>query len=168
MSNRSDERQHHYAFGHRLLPEIAFRGPAGFARALVEEERARAGLTELWTKVGVEMPVPLPADGLHVEVGRCGDHEVPVICLPEPEVSPEAYFVALVVAKRGFWARLFGRPPRWRVMTLERGQEMDGAPMTFVGEWCQADGGRTHLNFGPGPEPTVEAFLRCVEPLVGW
>ncbi|MCA9790683.1 MAG: hypothetical protein KC910_02780 [Candidatus Eremiobacteraeota bacterium] len=133
----------HYAFVHRILPDLVFSDPAT-ARRLLEEPTL---LRRLWVHAGMhtspsrQPPPPLSfshhQDGLHVLV------------LPPPAEPPEAHFVAL---------RFTTDPPGF--YTLELGEDaLHGGVSNYLCGW---DGNRRHSNYGSGIAAEVPAFCQAL------
>lgn len=139
-------RPHHYEFAHVALRDTFFARPQRFAVALGtgREELLR----RIWADVGDAVvkkkggAANLPPTGLAVTARRVGAGYLILVSLPAPARVSEAHFVGLAVDKRRFF-------------TLERGlNPHTGQTVTVLCEWR----GRRHVNYGAGPEPTVEAF----------
>lgn len=79
-----------------------------------------------------------------------------VVTLPRPQGPTEAHFVAFALRDRTDLGRYF---------TLEHAlSPPDDSRYTVLGEWT-AD--RSHVNFGPGPEPDPVAFLTAIGRFLG-
>jgi hypothetical protein len=83
---------------------------------------------------------------------RVNGGEGVVIEMPEPEELTEAHMVLIE----------FGPPVRY--FTLERANTDDEPPATMLCEW-KVRGPQAHGNYGGGPAPDVQAFIRAVEAL---
>jgi len=140
----------HYEFAHLALRIPVF-GQADFmldaladplrSRALIRAGMARVaqncGLSEdqvetLAKQIRV-LPAPFDADSGFV------------VGMPPPQNAPECYLFAIVRDKSGSIA----------YYTLERSLGDD----TMLGGW-NAEG--AHLNFGPGPQPDLDAFVAAI------
>jgi hypothetical protein len=147
-------RQHHYQFAHRWLPAT----PPDIWRGLLHEVptgNADQFLLRIWYRVGSALPGDDRIDpvGLSASAHTIGDANVLLIAMPAPQSAPEAYFGAVILRD--------GDDPRY--LTLELGFDpVQRVPYTVAGEWT-AD---SHLNLGPGPEPTPQDFLAWLEPRV--
>jgi hypothetical protein len=117
---------------------------------------AQQGIKAVWDGVGEGLPAEqrLPSDGLSTSVRELGGHDVIVITMP-PALEPgEAHFAAFVVPR--------GQDPV-RYVTLELSRSpLSGDIITFGGGW---DAG-SHLNYGIGPNPDLDAFLRWLDGLL--
>ena len=69
-----------------------------------------------------------------------------IIIMPEAKNMGEAIFVAVVEAPE----------TNVRYFTLEKTYRKDGSPGTYFCEWQSPE---SHLNFGDGPDETIEAFV---------
>jgi len=172
---RPRARQQHYLFAHKMLPQIAFDFGAASVLMLSEQEKAADFLERVWRDCGEglegrDFVSPDGASvGLSVETRRIGNNElVSIVSLPTPEVTPEAYFVALMCdavpqSASGdgspetleLW-RLLVRSTPVRVFTLELSQPEEGEARTVFCEWT-SDG--RHVNMGDGPSPDKNAFF---------
>jgi hypothetical protein len=144
-------RPHHYAFAHRWLPQFAQTSPERFF-ALFTSADGQNALESLWQAVGdsLEPEQRLSGEGLSVHwVALHPGRGALIIELPKPATVPEAYFVAVV--KLDSAADDAPVP----VFCLEFGLDFDSANgATVVGSWKEDE----HVNHGPGPEPTLEAW----------
>ena len=143
-------RTHHYRFAHRLLSRVLV-DPRYHLRGLVDDGRIDEFLHFLWTDYGQHLPDEerLPPDGLAGTLERAGAVDVLLVTMPPAEHAAEAHFVAVAPCE----------PPAERTfLTLEFTWTMDGRAGTVLGGWH--DG--SHINFGPGPEPTPAAYLAWI------
>ena len=106
---------------------------------------------------------PLPEEPKLLEVYEMENYFVRLLQFPAPTTMPETYFAAIAFdpGKRSLfpWRR---RRPDLRYLALELGFTLEGTRGTVLGEWT-AEG---HLNYGNGPDPSVEAFLKSVGELL--
>lgn len=159
-------RPHHYAFGHVTLRKAFFHDPAKLVQAF--EADGERLLREMWDEVARLVQADngdaaiLPGDGLELSthaVGPCT--KAAVIALPPPCEMPEAHFVALVVElpRPGPSFHIGRMPDPGRYFTLELGMDiLSQARHTVLCERTREG----HANYGTGPEPTVEAFVKRV------
>jgi hypothetical protein len=150
---------HHYTFAHQALREAAFQEPYRLIEVL-RSSRATEFLVELWRRVDShcrmrgERSSINPAEIVVHPFDLAGRPGV-VVEMPEPWFVTGAYFVALLLRE--------GDPPEESPLlyfTLEKAVSLDETPRTVFGAWGP-DG--THINGGPGPEPTLKAFLTELE-----
>ena len=147
-------RQQHYAYAHQVLPMLFFKRPAEFYEAIQQD--GERFLLATWNQVGDDVADPTPVDSRQLNLQkREGDgREIFIVTFPTPQGVPEAYFAAMVYVK--------GVPSHY--MTLERGVDpFTGQATTVLGEWTSD---HRHENFGDGPTPTVDEFVRAVGELV--
>jgi hypothetical protein len=143
-------RPHHYRFAHRLL-SVVLLDPKVPIRGIAQTGVITRFLRHLWADFGRSLPdhERLPPDGLEGALETSGDKEVLLVTMPKAEHMAEAHFVAVTpcepAAERAFF-------------TLEHTWSLDDSAATVLGRW--ADG--SHINLGPGPEPTAEAFLHTI------
>ncbi len=153
-SDKGDRpRFQHYVYAHRAIPGNLF---SDKERALKIFDTRGQDLAEfVWMRVGKDAEEKgekrIPKDGLQFSKESVGGAQLYVIKLPPPEAPTEAYFVAIAV-KNG----------KVSYYTLERTICMSGScreDPTVLGGWTEE---RKHLNFGPGPKPTKEDFIRAL------
>jgi hypothetical protein len=103
-------------------------------------------------------------DGLAAgEVYREADYLIRIIRCPEPTSMAENHFVAIAfrAGSRSFfpWKR---KSEEIRYLALESSSDLVGNTKTVMGDWTKTG----HLNYGPGPEPTEDAFVVALRPLL--
>ncbi|UGT40001.1 hypothetical protein LTV02_28730 [Nocardia yamanashiensis] len=148
-------RAQHYQFAHRLLAHMARSRGAELVKR-VAPENWTAALTDWWNGLGSTLPAAdrLAPTGLSGRLIERDGSRIVLVTLPEPTASPEAYFAAFVVPPEAGECRYY---------TLEYSVDpLGGEPYTTLGQW--SDG--SHINMGPGPAPTAEAFLDAIAPRV--
>lgn len=136
-------RQHHYAFAHALLPELAFRRP-GAMLAMTQGSEGRELLHKLWKSAGYDLPAseqvsPKGLKGRWVEFGP--GFALAMIRMPRACRAIEALQVVGVhyLDERG--AQCF------RLMTLELIRPVEGGAGTVLCEWTvNAFGEFDHIN----------------------
>jgi hypothetical protein len=85
----------HYAFAHRHLPEMAFDEPHLILGAAVEG-RLSGILNRIWRDMNASVPEANKRDGeIGVELKKLDDGVLILVLMPEPQIPPEAKFVAL-------------------------------------------------------------------------
>jgi hypothetical protein len=147
------------------LRKLLFESAAG--PAWVFSDEATEVLRDLWSDVaqGVDEPDRRPPHGLEASTVQVLEgYLVRVICFPRAEEVAENHFAAVAYrpARRGllFWGHA---PASLRYLALELGRTVpEGKHATVLGEWTP-DG---HLNYGKGPEPTVDNFLEAIRPIL--
>lgn len=153
-------RQQHYVFAHRLLRDLFLRDPSGFLAEL--NQNGDEFLQAAWMFVGVKLtgdPDAASAPEVKHEVRKLDDGSLVVlITMPRATRMPEAIFVAAV-----YRPAAEGREEVARFVTLEfsRPPGMQ-TPITVLAEWQ----GERHLNFGPGPAPTLNDFFAAIAALL--
>ncbi len=150
----ADVRLHHYLFAHRQLPGTLFSAPARTMQLLRDEPDRFLGV--LWANTGERVPdrdrLPFGGLGTRYQADAVPGIDLAVVTMPEPVAETEAWFVALAAAP----VSVDGAVDPARCFTLELGWSvMDDRPYPVLGGW---DAENRHLNFGRGPEPTLEAF----------
>ncbi len=91
-----EPRAHPYGFAHRALPDRFLHDPAGTLDAL--RSNGNGTLRVMWDEVGADLDAGAreSAGGLGVRFIGGGARSIAIVRLPEPKVSPEARYVALV------------------------------------------------------------------------
>jgi hypothetical protein len=156
MRFRDDHpRPHHYRYAHRLLSRILVK-PEWELRRMAQAGFINEFLHFLWTDYAKAFPEEerLSPDGLAGELSTAGTTEVLLVTMPPALHVTEAHFVAVAPCEPA---------PARRYWTLEHSWTFEGEPCTVLGQW--ADG--SHLNLGPGPEPTADAFLAALARMGG-
>ena len=134
-----------------MLRGVVEAQPEVVLRVLSGDGAARM-LDDLWkaSANGLAPEQVIPDDGLRRELHRTSrDEQVVVVICPDARGLTEAHFVALVATEE-----------RLRYFTLEASIDFEtDEDITVLCEWID---GR-HLNFGPGPAPSVPALLDAIE-----
>jgi hypothetical protein len=157
-----EPRCHHYALAHYALRSAAFGDPLAYLGILASPD-ARGFLAHMLRSVSEHCKNEEPgfaAEDIAVHPVRVGRYPCAVVELPRPRAAAEAYFTAAVLL-----ADLQDRTPEsapleLRYFTLEKGITLAGPPRTVLCEWTSEG---SHANYGDGPMPQLEAFVRAVE-----
>jgi hypothetical protein len=157
-------RCHHYQFAHAALRSVAFAHPVRLMTLLATPE-AQDAFSSLLEQVDENCkdrgePCDFDASQLTLHRRRVMGHPCAVVEMPPPRATGEAYFVAPVL--------LMAPEPedvKLRYFTLEycAAEGEDAQAGTVLGEW-QASG--QHVNYGVGPEPSLEPFLEAISALL--
>lgn len=138
------------------LRRLLFHSKAG--PAWVFSSDATDVLRDLWSDAAqaVEERHRRSPDGLEAsDIREIEGYFVRIFRFPTPSRVAENHFAAIAYRPERrllFWK---GAPASLRYVTLEYGESiLDGRIMTVLGEWTA----ETHVNYGEGPEPTVENF----------
>jgi len=147
----------HYAFAHYAIRHIALAEPLQFLGVLASPKSADF-LTAILqdTQEEVRQKANFSAADVKVHQARVGNFPCVVLELPEPAEMAEAFMAAFVVPidlESGVKPNPVDITGRY--FTLEKGFSMSGESRTVLAEWNSS----SHLNYGDGPEPTVEAFV---------
>ena len=144
----------HYQLAHVAIRSVAMQDPHGFM-SLMASEKAFAVLASLLEQVAEHCadPPTFDADDLTLHRVRVLGSPCLIVEMPPATAPAEAHFVAA-------WLAVNDGPEtaQLRYFTLEAAGESYPA-RTVLGEW-DAEG--KHLNYGAGPEPSVEAFTQAV------
>lgn len=151
-------RKQHYLFSHRLLPEMAYKDPAQFYKAVGTLSGNRF-LHTLWKKTAalIQQP-PIETDQLFVQMlGK----RLAVIEFPTPIEAPESYFavMASVPGKRRFGFLPGPLKHYYFLLDLAVPDKKDSRPKTNL---SRLDKELYQLELGPGPEPNRDAFINAV------
>ena len=153
----------HYQFAHVALRTLLFGDPrlAAALWGLAQPERLLADIVGQVNRACEQGPgEALASEDLTLHRLTIGKKPCVVIEMPEPRATTEAFMVA-IVQRRDASAR-GDNAAECRYFTLEY-SEHRSAPQTVLGEWTEQG---SHLNMGGGPEPTVEAFVGALAPMV--
>jgi len=137
-------RTQHYKFVHVVLKDMFFENRDNLIKNILSSEDELKGL---WLDVGhyyskqYEGVEDIDGSDIKITAKEFEDILFVVIALPEPKETVEAYFIGLIVPRL--------KKKKSRYITLEKGDEG-----TVLCEWTQ----EMHLNFGEGPEPTLDNF----------
>jgi hypothetical protein len=148
-------RQDYYIFAHRALLGSVLNNLQAFLDTMASTNASEA-LTGLWTHVQetLEMPPSVPPGLSGCARNLPGGIRLGLVRLPKPAAPTECYFVAVVVE------------PGFRYVTLEHAVHLDGSEGTMLCEWTQHGGELTHANYGDGPPPDEDEFLKAVQKLL--
>ncbi len=148
-------RQNHYEFAHRALPTIVLRREVDLLK-LGAEGRLEDALRSTWLAISDRLPEEdrVPPDGFAAEVTGTADSEggTLLIRFPEPLYPAEAHLAAVMPCEP---------VGRRRYFVLERSVTLQGETATVLGEWAAG----SHINYGTGPAPDMQAFLAAVRQL---
>jgi hypothetical protein len=163
----AETRPIHYLFAHYALRSVALNDPVFYFNALASPD-ARKFLTNLLQTTADharpgDPPADFTADDLTVHTVRAGAYPCAVVEMPQPQAMTEAYFTAavLLVDAADESPHLVGAPVRY--FTLEKSFDLDGNAIAMMCEWGK-DG--SHANFGGGPPPRLDDFVKAVEHLL--
>ena len=161
---------HHNEFAHRALRGICMTDPCRFFLTVAKPETRASFFDEVWQEVcrmyaEGKQPTFSMAD-VTVAVKRVGDYPVLLITMPRPEFITQAYMVAIVLKIRFeelkttlVNALMNGKSqarPEVRYFVLESGSPPG---RTVLCEW---DAAGEHQNYGDGPPPDPEEFLKAI------
>jgi hypothetical protein len=159
----AEPRCHHYMLAHVALRMAAFEHPLGVLGILGSPD-GRRFLADVLKSVSEHCkgrgPGPdFGADDLKICQGRVRRYPCAVVEMPRPRATTEAFFVALVLLADPD-ERMPPADIKLRYFTLEKGFVLGGPPRTVLCEWTSEG---SHANYGDGPPPRLDAFIRAVE-----
>ncbi len=162
-----EPRCHHYTFAHLALRSVAQEQPLAFLGVLASPD-ARRFLANLFQSVSEHCKErePKPDFGIEdvaVHPVRIGHYPCAVIEMPRPRATTETFFVAAVLLADLDQGLPDSKDVKLRYFTLEKGFVIGGPPRTVLCEWT-AEG--SHVNYGDGPEPQLEAFTEAVREML--
>ena len=150
------------AFAYEALPELFHNDPHSFLTYLRRDKMNF--LRFWWDYVGKNTGSKgeSSADGLAFSIRELDTGiTVTIISLPKPAKPKEAYYLALVLPKAK--GGIFIKKDLTRIFTLEYRLGQDGSEKTIIGEVTPR---LKHFDFGPGTEPTLEAFRDAVDNII--
>ena len=150
-----------YVLAHDALRQFALSDPLKFLNLMASPDAERfidALLRDVARQCGRQ--ASFDASSVKIHPTHIGDLPCAVIEFPEPKETTEAFMVALVVAIDPSSDQPFDKDRiQARYYTLEKGHSQPNQQRTVLGGWDTT----SRLNFGEGPEPTVEAFVAALE-----
>jgi hypothetical protein len=157
----------HYLFAHYALRSVALNDPVFYFGVLASPEAAKF-LTHLLRTTADharpgDPPADFTADDLRVHTVRAGGYPCAVVEMPQPRATTEAFFTAavLLVDPAAEAPDLAAAPVRY--FTLEKSFDLEGNAFAMMCEWSK-DG--SHANFGGGPPPRLDDFVKAIEYLL--
>jgi len=150
-------RRHHYSFAHIHIRNAFFVTPDAFLKEM-RSPIAEESLRLVWDYSGymaldINMGPRLPPDGLSVSIHEMYGSNFPIITLPVPEGTTEAFFVAALPP--------IGASREYRYFTLERAY--DSTPQVQIGIFCEWFASGTHLTYDVSRRATIANFCRAIE-----
>lgn len=156
-------RWHHYAMAHLALRSVGLDDPLLYLAVLASPDRddfLKSLFESVCERCDERAKPDFIASDIHVHAVRAGVYPCAVVEMPTPRTTTEAFFTALVMlidpATSSLPEERKNVPARY--FTLEKGFSLDGTPRTVLGEWTT----ESHLNYGDGPEPTLESFVERI------
>jgi hypothetical protein len=146
-----------YSFTYNTLKSYFFEYPEYvFNRLNRNDVYSKVVLISIWENTLEALNIDEEEDSLWEELDlkatKINDElEIIIIHLPEPIEPVEAWFVALTRQQKG-------DTDKYRFFTLEYGLDPDYKPVTV---FCELNNS-SHSNYGDGPEPNAELFLKKV------
>jgi hypothetical protein len=156
---------HHYMFAHVALRQVAYSNPVGCLGVLASPD-ATSFLTDLWHDVDKccrergETSTIQPSEFV-VHKLCVGKYPCAVVEMPEPWFITGAHFIGILLRKPIDQIGPMERDVPLMYYTLEKTIDLgDDTPQTVLCCWTK-DG--MHSNYGPGPDPTLQAFVEELE-----
>ncbi|MGE3806120.1 MAG: hypothetical protein AB7K24_15725 [Gemmataceae bacterium] len=158
-------RCHHYTLAHYALRGMALSNPLAYL-GIMASPNARDFLADLLKQVSEDCAaserLDFSVDNLKVHKVRIGPYPCAMVELPPPRGVTEAYFTAAVLLADLDSVTSEEQELPLRYFTLEKGANLGDGSRTVLCEWNE----QSHLNYGDGPEPDVQAFARAIEKMV--
>ena len=152
--------KHHHFFAHYALRQVAFAEPVRIFGVLASDLRIKFFddlLRDLDTRT--EERRTFSGSDIRFSGSSIGDRPCAILKMPAPTNPVEAYFIAIVgrLPAEQLSAQLSNAEagPLIDYYTLERPVEVTPEDRSVFCAWTD-DG--SHINYGSGPEPTLEAF----------
>ena len=152
----------HLTFSYEALPELFHNDPRSFLTYL---RRDKLNFLRFWwnfvgKNVGEKNQVS--SEGLDFTIRELENGiTLTIITLPTPTKPKEAYYLALVLPKAK--VGLFVKKDLTRIFTLECKANADGTSRMVIGEITHR---LRHVEFAPGPEPSLDAFNQAVVEII--
>ncbi len=153
-------RRVHFLFAHRVLPEIALDAGTDLFTEAGEVDLGPA-FTQLWDELNrrARPDEYVAPNGLAAFVVVQPGLNGLLVTLPEAIEPGEARYVLLVANDD---------PAKRLYLTYERGADpATGVETTQLCAWVMSEQGLRHMNLGPRPDPSVDAFVSEVAAAVG-
>jgi hypothetical protein len=147
---KGNQQRWHYHFAHVAMRAFAFAEPEITAASLRSPESAqdliRAVLSEVAEFYNLDDQQVLALMRAFKVTGRAdGERQIYVIAMPPPQGPADCYFLGIMPIKDA----------GMKYFTLER-SVFDGTML------CGWNATGTHLNYGAGPKPEVDAFVAAI------
>jgi hypothetical protein len=154
---------HHYVLAHVALRQVCFANPYGFF-ACMGADRRQPFLEDLWSKIrnnyDKDGPPPFSIKDVKITTTSINNFPFLLIHMPEPQKTPEAYFIGIVLKIQLTELDRPPEKPEVQYFTLERGIDLETKKVrTVFCEWQP----EKHLYFGDGPEPNPGAFMEAIK-----
>ena len=153
---------HHYTLAHMAFRGFCSQDPLAFFGVMGSPQRDSL-IQELWRQVceNCEGEGTPDFDISEVDVITCRVKDYPcmVIQMPEPQEIGEAHFVGIVL-HTDINSTELPENPEFAYLTLEKGQDEEAQACTYLCTWTLDD---QHINYGQGPEPTLDNFVKQLE-----
>ena len=153
--------KHHYFFAHYILRMLAFAQPAHTLSSLASNGRSKF-ISNLLQENEYGFAHAEERDFSAADIQYFGDpigeRPCAILQMPPPSGPTEAYFIGIVgrVPMEELYAADNGHREEILIdyYTLERPAEITAESPSVLCGWTS----EAHLNFGDGPQPTLEAF----------
>ncbi|NQY93417.1 MAG: hypothetical protein HRT43_04560 [Campylobacteraceae bacterium] len=146
-----ERRKQHYLLAHRILPSMFYGDPQKFISKIKKDKKIF--LQALWQLSGkiTKQSMDIKEDSLDYKLITKADGTTIIIFIfPEPVAMTEAYFTAMV----------YKSSKEMNYLTMEFGMNiMTNEKRTVLGAWSKD---KSHSNFGTGPKPSLENFMKIV------
>jgi hypothetical protein len=161
-------RRQHYLFAQKYLPKVFYQNPNLVIEYLRNDMGAKY-LSRLWQNTADEFSLDktdvVDPSGLSIDYRENEDYGLIIISLPSPEVSPEAYFVAMWSS---YSSKCQGETFRYFTLELEddidlQDNEVSGVPPTM---FCERSREGKHINHGNGSGANLNTFVESIKQLL--
>ena len=154
-------KSHHYTFAQRVIGDYVAAHPLEFIALMVSDDRDNF-VAWLWEQTEQYVGSSISDIDTSLTAVACREvsgHPAVFIRLPPPTAIAEAICVAVIGigVQEGEGGQYLAR-----YILLEAGVDSNNNPRTVLCEWAAG----AHSNYGDGPEPELESFVRAVEGLL--
>ncbi len=163
MGSVDSPREAYYAFPHIVLRQFAFERPGECLALLSDPEHTQDFLQHMVSFVNEHAAEqggePLDLEQVAVHRMRDDERACLIVELPPPQAPTECHFVGLIfqISEDVKLSEMTEKDLRY--MTLEQGVSLEtGGDRTVLCGWTKD----SHVNYGDGPEATVEAFAGAI------
>ena len=163
-SQMNDGPSPEYALAHLALRHIALSDPIQFL-AIVASPEADRFIDSIIKNVKENCGRKPSFDATSVKIATVRVNEFPCAILefPAPNEIAEAFMVGVIVEIDSSSEQPTEiETTQARYFTLEKGYSDTNELRTVLGEWTED----SHLNYGDGPPPTVEAFVEFLSEML--
>jgi hypothetical protein len=150
---------HHYALAHVVFRGMCEADPLRFFAMMASEKRDEL-LRSVWDHFckTIKQPPEFDISDVKIETGAIDKFPLLILEMPPPREVTQAHFIGIIL-QLDPQQPLAEQIPPFRYFTLEKTVSFDEQPAgTVMCEWRE----NSHSNYGTGPEPTRDAFVKKI------